>query len=73
MLSSPVLRNCSQIYEEKTLNLVFNSSQLAKLEEYSSHATAMKFIGYKQLVLKIPIILEKYDFYEYVTNLRRFL
>ena len=39
---------------------VINGSQLAKNEKvHSAHATVMKFIGKKRLVLKIPIVLEK--------------
>ena len=33
---------------------------------HSLHVPAMKFIGKKQLVEKVPIILLKYDFCEYV-------
>ena len=45
-----------------------NGSQLAKLKKkvYSLHVPAMKFIGKKQLVKKVPIILKNYDFCEYV-------
>ena len=43
-----------------------NGSQLAKLEESIHHATAIKFILYKQLVKKIQLYLKNYDFFEYV-------
>ena len=41
----------------------FNGSQLAKNEkEYSLHVPTIKFIGMKQLVLKVANILEKLRF-----------
>ena len=39
-----------------------NDSQPTNFKKYSSHATAMKLIGQKQLVYKIPILHEKLKF-----------